>query len=100
MKEAVTLERETFLNSLRRVSLCERQIELDQAQLQQEQHRHHREYAGSRRSEGIAPVAYKGREFSIAFNPEVPDWRRWRNLSARTTIFLDRSTRCGPRRGQ
>ena len=54
MKERVTLERETFLNSLAaRLASRERQIEFDQTQLQQEQHRDHREHAGSGRSEGI-----------------------------------------------
>ena len=37
-----------------RFAAGERQIEFDQTEFQQEQHRHHREHAGSRRSEGIA----------------------------------------------
>ena len=41
-----------------RFAAGERQVELDQAEFQQEQHRHHRQYPGSRRSEGIARRAY------------------------------------------
>ena len=37
-----------------RFAAGERQVEFDQTQFHQEQHRHHREHAGSRRSEGIA----------------------------------------------
>ena len=37
-----------------RLAARERQIELGQTDLRQEQHRHHREHAGSRRSEGVA----------------------------------------------
>ena len=54
MKERVTLERETFLNSLAaRLASRQRQIEFDQTQFFQEQYRHHGEHAGSRRSERI-----------------------------------------------
>jgi DNA polymerase III subunit beta len=71
MKERVTLERETFLNSLRRVSLLasdkSNSIKLNFAKNNIEITANTPEVGEAKES---LPVAYKGREFSIAFNPE------------------------------
>src|SRR5215218_47051 len=80
-KERVTLERETFLNSLRRVSLLasdkSNSIKLN--------------FTANTPEVGEAkeslPVAYKGRDFSIAFNPEF-FMAPLRNLSE-DEVFLD-----------
>jgi len=67
-KERVTLERETFLNSLRRVSLLasdkSNSIKLNFSKNNIEI------TANTREARESLPVAYKGRDFSIAFNPE------------------------------
>jgi len=53
-KERIKLERETFLNSLRRVFAArQRQIAFGQTKFRQEQHRHYRYDTGGRRGEGI-----------------------------------------------
>ena len=55
MKERVTLGARNVSQLVTpRFAAGERQVELDQTQFFQEQHRHHGEHAGSRRSEGIA----------------------------------------------
>jgi DNA polymerase-3 subunit beta len=88
MKERVTLERETFLNSLRRcLAPRERQVEFDQAQLFQEQHRHHAQYAGGGRSQGIAARGLQRPRIFHRFNPEFL-MAPLRNLSE-DEIFLD-----------
>ena len=70
-KERVTLERETFLNSLRRVSLLasdkSNSIKLNFSKNNLEITANTPEVGEARES---LPVAYKGRDFSIAFNPE------------------------------
>jgi DNA polymerase-3 subunit beta len=70
-KERVTLERETFLNSLRRVSLLasdkSNSIKLNFAKNNIDITANTPEVGEAKES---LPVAYKGREFSIAFNPE------------------------------
>jgi DNA polymerase III subunit beta len=70
-KERVTLERETFLNSLRRVSLLasdkSNSIKLSFSKNNIEITANTPEVGEARES---LPVAYKGRDFSIAFNPE------------------------------
>jgi DNA polymerase III subunit beta len=70
-KERVTLERETFLNSLRRVSLLasdkSNSIKLNFSKNNIEITANTPEVGEARES---LPVAYKGRDFSIAFNPE------------------------------
>src|SRR5260370_37837318 len=70
-KERVTLERETFLNSLRRVSLLasdkSNSIKLSFSKNNIEITANTPEVGEARR---YLPVAYKGRDFSIAFNPE------------------------------
>ena len=70
-KELVTLERETFLNSLRRVSLLasdkSNSIKLNFSKNNIEITANTPEVGEARES---LPVAYKGRDFSIAFNPE------------------------------
>ncbi len=70
-KERVTLERETFLNSLRRVSLLasdkSNSIKLNFSKNNIEITANTPEVGEARES---LPVQYKGREFSIAFNPE------------------------------
>ena len=70
-KERITLERETFLNSLRRVSLLasdkSNSIKLNFSKNNIEITANTPEVGEARES---LPVAYKGREFSIAFNPE------------------------------
>ena len=70
-KERVTLERETFLNSLRRVSLLasdkSNSIKLTFSKNNIEITANTPEVGEARES---LPVAYKGRDFSIAFNPE------------------------------
>jgi len=70
-KERVTLERETFLNSLRRVSLLasdkSNSIKLNFSKNNIEISANTPEVGEARES---LPVAYKGRDFSIAFNPE------------------------------
>ena len=88
MKERVTLERETFLNSLRRVSLLasdkSNSIKLNFSKNNIDITANTPEVGEAKES---LPVAYKGREFSIAFNPEflmAPP----RNL-AEDEIFLD-----------
>jgi DNA polymerase III subunit beta len=70
-KERVTLERETFLNSLRRVSLLasdkSNSIKLNFSKNNIEITANTPEVGEARES---LPVAYKGRDFAIAFNPE------------------------------
>jgi len=70
-KERVTLERETFLNPLRRVSLLasdkSNSIKLNFSKNNIEITANTPEVGEARES---LPVAYKGRDFSIAFNPE------------------------------
>jgi DNA polymerase-3 subunit beta len=88
MKERVTLERETFLNSLRRVSLLasdkSNSIKLNFSKNNIEITANTPEVGEAKES---LPVAYKGREFSIAFNPEFL-MAPLRNLSE-DEIFLD-----------
>jgi DNA polymerase-3 subunit beta len=71
MKERVTLERETFLNSLRRVSLLasdkSNSIKLNFSKNNIDITANTPEVGEAKES---LPVAYKGREFSVAFNPE------------------------------
>jgi DNA polymerase-3 subunit beta len=70
-KERVTLERETFLNSLRRVSLLasdkSNSIKLNFSKNNIDITANTPEVGEAKES---LPVSYKGREFSIAFNPE------------------------------
>ena len=70
-KERITLERETFLNSLRRVSLLasdkSNSIKLNFSKNNIEITANTPEVGEAKES---LPVTYKGREFSIAFNPE------------------------------
>src|SRR2546421_3771465 len=70
-KERVTLERETFLTSLRRVSLLasdkSNSIKLNFSKNNIEITANTPEVGEAKES---LPVAYKGRDFSIAFNPE------------------------------
>jgi DNA polymerase-3 subunit beta len=70
-KERVTLERETFLNSLRRVSLLasdkSNSIKLNFSKNNIEITANTPEVGEAKES---LPVQYKGRDFSIAFNPE------------------------------
>src|SRR5438874_9881741 len=70
-KERVTLERETFLNSLRRVSLLasdkSNSIKLNFSKNNIDITANTPEVGEAKES---LPVQYKGREFSIAFNPE------------------------------
>jgi DNA polymerase-3 subunit beta len=88
MKERVTLERETFLNSLRRVSLLasdkSNSIKLNFSKNNIDITANTPEVGEAKES---LPVAYKGREFSIAFNPEFL-MAPLRNLSE-DEIFLD-----------
>jgi len=88
MKERVTLERETFLNSLRRVSLLasdkSNSIKLNFAKNNIDITANTPEVGEAKES---LPVVYKGREFSIAFNPEFL-MAPLRNLSE-DEIFLD-----------
>lgn len=87
-KERVTLERETFLNSLRRVSLLasdkSNSIKLNFSKNNIEITANTPEVGEAKES---LAVAYKGREFSIAFNPEFL-MAPLRNL-AEDEIFLD-----------
>jgi DNA polymerase-3 subunit beta len=70
-KERVTLERETFLNSLRRVSLLasdkSNSIKLNFSKNNIDITANTPEVGEAKET---LPVQYKGREFSIAFNPE------------------------------
>ncbi len=88
MKERVTLERETFLNSLRRVSLLasdkSNSIKLNFTKNNIDITANTPEVGEAKES---LPVSYKGREFSIAFNPEFL-MAPLRNL-AEDEIFLD-----------
>ncbi|MEO8439491.1 MAG: DNA polymerase III subunit beta [Spartobacteria bacterium] len=88
MKERVTLERETFLNSLRRVSLLasdkSNSIKLNFSKNNIDITANTPEVGEAKES---LPVAYKGREFSIAFNPEFL-MAPLRNL-IEDEIFLD-----------
>ena len=88
MKERVTLERETFLNSLRRVSLLasdkSNSIKLNFAKNNIDITANTPEVGEAKES---LPVVYKGREFSIAFNPEFL-MAPLRNLTE-DEIFLD-----------
>jgi DNA polymerase-3 subunit beta len=88
MKERVTLERETFLNSLRRVSLLasdkSNSIKLNFSKNNIEITANTPEVGEAKES---LPVTYKGREFSIAFNPEFL-MAPLRNLTE-DEIFLD-----------
>ncbi len=88
MKERVTLERETFLNSLRRVSLLasdkSNSIKLNFTKNNIDITANTPEVGEAKES---LPVVYKGREFSIAFNPEFL-MAPLRNLSE-DEIFLD-----------
>jgi DNA polymerase-3 subunit beta len=88
MKERVTLERETFLNSLRRVSLLasdkSNSIKLKFTKNNIDITANTPEVGEAKES---LPVAYKGREFSIAFNPEFL-MAPLRNL-VEDEIFLD-----------
>ena len=87
-KERVTLERETFLNSLRRVSLLasdkSNSIKLNFTKNNIDITANTPEVGEAKES---LPVAYKGREFSIAFNPEFL-MAPLRNL-AEDEVFLD-----------
>ncbi len=87
-KERVTLERETFLNSLRRVSLLasdkSNSIKLNFSKNNIEITANTPEVGEARES---LPVAYKGRDFSIAFNPEFL-MAPLRNL-AEDEVFFD-----------
>ena len=87
-KERVTLERETFLNSLRRVSLLasdkSNSIKLNFSKNNIEITANTPEVGEARES---LPVVYKGRDFSIAFNPEFI-MAPLRNL-AEDEIFFD-----------
>ena len=47
----------------------QRESQFRQAHLRQEQPRHHRQFAGSRRSARKLAINYKGKEMAIAFNP-------------------------------
>ncbi|HEY3662267.1 MAG TPA: DNA polymerase III subunit beta [Chthoniobacterales bacterium] len=88
MKERVTLERETFLNSLRRVSLLasdkSNSIKLNFSKNNIDITANTPEVGEAKES---LPVAYKGREFSIAFNPEFL-MAPLRNLTE-DEVFLD-----------
>jgi DNA polymerase-3 subunit beta len=88
MKERVTLERETLLNSLRRVSLLasdkSNSIKLNFSKNNIDITANTPEVGEAKES---LPVVYKGREFSIAFNPEFL-MAPLRNLSE-DEIFLD-----------
>ncbi len=88
MKERVTLERETFLNSLRRVSLLasdkSNSIKLNFSKNNIDITANTPEVGEAKES---LAVAYKGREFSIAFNPEFL-MAPLRNLTE-DEIFLD-----------
>jgi DNA polymerase-3 subunit beta len=88
MKERVTLERETFLNSLKRVSLLasdkSNSIKLNFAKNNIDITANTPEVGEAKES---LPVSYKGREFSIAFNPEFL-MAPLRNL-AEDEVFLD-----------
>ncbi len=89
MKERVTLERETFLNSLRRVSLLasdkSNSIKLN---FTQEQHRYHGQHAGSRRSQGIARRS--STRAASSPSPSIPEFLMapLRNLTE-DEVFLD-----------
>ena len=87
-KERVTLERETFLNSLRRVSLLasdkSNSIKLNFTKNNIEITANTPEVGEAKES---LPVTYKGREFSIAFNPEFL-MAPLRNLTE-DEVFLD-----------
>src|ERR1700731_4175860 len=87
-KERVTLERETFLNSLRRVSLLASEksnsIKLSFAKNNIDITANTPEVGEAKES---LPVQYKGRDFSIAFNPEFL-MAPLRNL-AEDEVFLD-----------
>src|SRR5947207_318790 len=87
-KERVTLERETFLNSLRRVSLLasdkSNSIKLNFTKNNIDITANTPEVGEAKES---LPVAYKGRDFSIAFNPEFL-MAPLRNL-AEDEVFLD-----------
>src|ERR1044072_4564380 len=87
-KERVTLEREMFLNSLRRVSLLasdkSHSIKLNFSKNNIEITANTPEVGEARES---LPVVYKGRDFSIAFNPEFL-MAPLRNL-AEDEIFFD-----------
>ena len=87
-KERVTLERETFLNSLRRVSLLasdkSNSIKLNFSKNNIEITANTPEVGEARET---LPVVYKGRDFSIAFNPEFI-MAPLRNL-AEDEIFFD-----------
>ena len=87
-KERVTLERETFLNSLRRVSLLasdkSNSIKLSFSKNNIEISANTPEVGEAKES---LPVVYKGREFSIAFNPEFL-MAPLRNLTE-DEVFLD-----------
>ncbi len=88
MKERVTLERETFLNSLRRVSLLasdkSNSIKLNFTKNNIDITANTPEVGEAKES---LAVAYKGREFSIAFNPEFL-MAPLRNLTE-DEVFLD-----------
>src|SRR5207237_2841619 len=87
-KERVTLERETFLNSLRRVSLLasdkSNSIKLNFSKNNIEITANTPEVGEAKES---LAVVYKGRDFSIAFNPEFL-MAPLRNL-AEDEVFLD-----------
>src|SRR5918912_109616 len=87
-KERVTLERETFLNSLRRVSLLtsdkSNSIKLNFSKNNIDITANTPEVGEAKES---LPVQYKGRDFSIAFNPEFL-MAPLRNL-AEDEVFLD-----------
>src|SRR5205809_394772 len=87
-KERVTLERETFLNSLRRVSLLasdkSNSIKLNFTKNNIDITANTPEVGEAKES---LPVAYKGRDFSIAFNPEFL-MAPLRNLTE-DEVFLD-----------
>jgi len=87
-KERVTLERETFLNSLRRVSLLasdkSNSIKLNFSKNNIDITANTPEVGEAKES---LAVAYKGRDFSIAFNPEFL-MAPLRNLTE-DEVFLD-----------
>ena len=83
-KERITLERETFLNSLRRVSLLANSIKLNFTKNNIDITANTPEVGEAKES---LPVQYKGRDFSIAFNPEFL-MAPLRNLTE-DEVFLD-----------
>jgi len=68
-KERIPLNREEFLQALRRAEIMTSEKANSVKLTSEKQSRHHRQLAGSGEARETLAVNYKGKEMAIAFNP-------------------------------